>query len=105
MYLINHNNIKSKIKKRKYDENPQCFWNDREAQDTFTSFLVDLAIFVSSILSSSAHCERAFSRMGWIVANRRTDITSDNAEKRLTLCNQLPQKRRLLELCQEQKIE
>ena len=30
--------------------------------------------------------------MGRMVANRRAAITADNAEKRLTLCNQLPQK-------------
>ena len=91
--------------KEKYDEDPRCFWNDREARDTFPSFLVDVAIFVSSILSSSANCKRAFSRMGWIVANRRTVIAADNAEKLLTLCNQLSQKRQLLELCQERKIK
>ena len=91
--------------KKKYDEDPRCFWNDREARDTFPSFLVDVAIFVSSILSSSANCEPAFSRMGWMVANRRNAITVDNAEKHMALCNQLPQKRLLLELCQERKIK
>ena len=78
--------------KKKYDEDPRCFWNNREAPDTFPFFLFDVVILVSSILSSCANCERAFSRMGWMVANRRnaTGITADNAEKRLTLCNQLP---------------
>ena len=83
--------------KKKYDEDSRSFWNDCEARDTFTSFLVDVAIYVSSILSSSSNCERAFSRLEWMVANRRTAITADNAEKRMALCNQLPQKRRILD--------
>ena len=62
------------------------------------SFLVSVAIFNFSILSSSASCECVFSRVGWMVANRRAAITADNADKRQTLCNQLPQKRRLLEV-------
>ena len=70
----------------------------------FHRFLLALLYFFS-ILSSSARCERAFSRMGWMVANRRAAITADNADKRLALCNQLPQKRRLLELCRERKIK
>ena len=98
------NRLKNKTMKKKYDEDPRCFWNDREARDTSPLFLVSVAIFVFSILSSSASCERAFSRMGWMVANRRAAITADNADKRLALCNQLPQKRRLLELCREEKL-
>ena len=31
-------------------------------------------------------------------------ITADNAAKRLTISNQIPQKRRLLDLCDERKI-
>ena len=84
--------------KKKYDEDPRCFWNDREARNTFPSFLVSVAIFNFSILSSSASCECVFSRVGWMVANRRAAITADSADKRQTLCNQLPQKRRLLEV-------
>ena len=57
------------------------------------------------ILAASTNCERAFSRMGWMVSARRASITATNADKRLTLCNQLPQKRRLLELCRERKIK
>ena len=37
----------------------------------FTSFLVDVAISVSSISSSSAICEQAFRRIVWMVANIR----------------------------------
>ena len=58
------NRLKNKKMKKKYDEDPRCFWNDREARDTFPSFLVSVAIFVFFILSSSASCEQAFSRMG-----------------------------------------
>ena len=95
----------NKNKNKKYDEDPRCFWNDREARDTFPSFLVSIAIFVFSILSSSASCERSFSRMGLVVANGMASITADNADKRLTLCNQLSRKRWLLELCRERKIK
>ena len=91
--------------KKKYDEDPRCFWNDREARDTFPSFLVSIAILVFFILSSSASCERSFSRMGLVVANRMAAITVDNADKRQTLCNQLSRKRWLLELCRERKIK
>ena len=53
----------------------------------------------------SANCERAFRRMGWMISARRAAITATNADKRLTLCNQLPQKRRLLKECRERKIK
>ena len=91
--------------KKKYDADPRCFWNDPEVRDTFPPFLVSTAIFIFSILAASANCERAFSRMGWMIAARRAAITATNADKRLTLCNQLPQKRRLLEACEERKIK
>ena len=32
-------------------------------------------------------------------------IAADNADKRLTISNQIPQKRRLLDLCDERKIK
>ena len=99
------NRLKNKTLKKKYDEDLRCFWNGREARDTFPSFLVGTAIFVFSILSSSASCERSFNRMGLVVANRMSDITADTADKRLTLCNQLSRKRWLLELCRERKIK
>ena len=99
------NKLKNKNLKKKYDDDPRCFWNDADVRDTFPSFLVSTAIFIFSILSSSANCERAFSRMGWMVSDRRTAITANNADKRLTLCNQLPQKRRLLQVCKERKIK
>ena len=53
----------------------------------------------------SANCEQAFSRMGWIVPSRRAGITANHVDKRLTLCNQLPQKRRLLDVCETRKIK
>ena len=40
-----------------------------------------------------------------MVAARRAVITANNADKRLTLCNQLLQKRRLLEAYRERKIK
>ena len=110
-YEVDNSSRKNRLKNmkmnknKKYDKDPRCLWNDREAWDTFPSFLVSIAIFVFSILSSSASCERSFSRMGLVVANRMAAITADNADKRLTLCNQLYRKRWLLELCRERKIK
>ena len=99
------NQSKNKQLKKKYDADPRCFWNDPEVRDTFPSFLVSTAIFIFSILAASANCERQFSRMGWMISARRAGITASNADKRLTLCNQLPQKRRLLKECRERKIK
>ena len=65
------NQSKNKTLKKKYDANPRCFWNDLEVRDTFPSFLVSTVIFIFSILAASANCERAFSRMEWMVAARR----------------------------------
>ena len=68
-------------------------------------FLSSCAIFLFSIHSVSANCERSFSRMGWMISSRRAGITADNADKRLTISNQIPQKRRLLDLCDQRKIK
>ena len=91
--------------KADYDHDPRCFWNEKDVRAEFPAWFVTLSIFIFSIQSSSANCERSFSRMGWMVGSRRSGITADNTDKRLTLTNQLPQKRRLLELCSERKIK
>ena len=91
--------------KKKYDKDPRVFWNDSDIREEMPSFVVDFSIFIFSLLSSSANCERSFSRMGWMVSSRRAGITADNVDKRLTLCNQLPQKRRLLDLCEVRKTK
>ena len=57
-----------------------------------------LAHFVFSILAGSAGSEREFSRMGYLLSSRRTSYTPSNSNKRLTLANLLPQKRRLEEI-------
>ena len=71
----------------------------------FTSFLVSTVIFIFSVFAASANCERVFSRMSYMISSRRAGITADNADKRLTISNQIPQKRRLLDLCDERKIK
>ena len=49
--------------------------------------------------------EQPFSRMGWMVSARRTVITAKNDDKRIIRYNDLPQKRRLLEVVGERKIK
>ena len=92
-------------KNKKYDEDPRCFWNDREAQDTFTSFLVDVAISVSSISSSSANCEQAFRRIVWMVANIRTATYYSWQRWKAPDALQSTSSKVAPELCQEQKIK
>ena len=91
--------------KKKYDKDPRIFFIKSDVRDELPPFLVDFAIFIFSLQSSSANCERSFSRMGWMISSRRAGITASNADKRLTLCNQLPQKRRLLDVCETRKIK
>ena len=91
--------------KKKYDADPRVFFNQSDVRTELPSLLIDFAIFIFSLQSSSANCERSFSRMGWMISSRRAGITADNADKRLTLCNQLPQKRRLLDFCKSRKIK
>ena len=99
------NKLANKALKKKYDRDPRIYWSDKEVRKSIPSFLVDFAVFIFSLQSSSANCERAFSRMGWMISSRRAGITADNVDKRLTLCNQLPQKRRLLDVCETRKIK
>ena len=58
-----------------------------------------------AVKSSSANYERQFSRMVWMISKIRASITPANANMRLTVANQLPQKRRLLDLCDERKLK
>ena len=51
--------------------------------------------WVFSILAGSAGPEREFSRMGYLLTPRRSSYKSSNTNKRLTLANRIPQKRRL----------
>ena len=37
----------NKNKNKKYDEDPRCFWNDREARDTFRRFWLALLYLFS----------------------------------------------------------
>ena len=62
-------------------------------------------MFIFNQFAASANCERVFSRMGYMISSRRAGITADNADKRLTISNQSPQKRRLLDLYDERKIK
>ena len=67
--------------------------------------LVRCANFVHSIKSSSSDPEREFSRMGWMINKRRSAITAENANKRLTIGNLLPMKRKLSELLSSRKLQ
>ena len=53
--------------KKKYDEDPRCFWNDREARATFPSFLVDIAIlFPPFYLPLQIVSEHSVEWDGWL---------------------------------------
>jgi len=67
----------------------------RKSTTNLPSVLVQYATFVFSIHSSSANCEGEFSRQSWLMAPRRSSLTSTNRDKRLTCSKLIPQKRRL----------
>ena len=102
------NNILPAEKKRnkklvkKYTKDPRIYWNQTSNTSSFPSFLIATVMFIFSIFEASANCERGFSKMSYMISSRRAGITAD---KRLTISNQIPQKRRLLDLCDERKIK
>ena len=49
--------------KKKYDEDPRCFWNDREARDTFPSFL---SLFPPFYLPLQIVSEHSVEWDGWL---------------------------------------
>ena len=57
--------------------------------------LVSFACFIFSVSAGSAAPEREFSRMGYLLSKRRSRYTAVNTNKRLTLSNMIPQKRKL----------
>ena len=81
--------------KGKYDIDPRSFWNDPEHVALLDFDLVSFANFIMSISAGSANSEREFSRMGYLLGKRRTRYTAVNTNKRLTLSNMIPQKRKL----------
>ena len=99
------NREQNKQLKLRYDDDPRVFWNRTSTMAAFPDFFFKFSIFIFSVKSSSASCERTFSRMGWMVSGRRSSITSENVDKRLTLANQLPQRKRLLTMCDDRKIK
>ena len=58
-----------------------------------------------SISAWSAGPEREFSRMGYLLSSRRSRYTPSHTNKRLTLANLIPQKRRLERLLTVRKIK
>ena len=99
------NKRNNKKLKRKYDRDPREFWTSAEVRDGLPSFLVDFAIFIFSLVSSSANSDQVYSRMSWMIGSRRSGITASNADKRLTLSNQIPQKCRLMIECKTRNIK
>lgn len=63
------------------------------------------ANFVFSIKSFSVAPEREFSRMNWMVSERRSSITAENVDKRLTLGCILPLKRKLEIILKQRKVQ
>ena len=91
--------------KDEYDRNPRVFWSDETHSSVLGSDLVSFARYIFSILSSSAGPEREFSRMGYLVTKRRSRYTPANTNKRLTLANLIPQKRRLEDILSIRQIK
>ena len=91
--------------KAAYDSDPRLFWSDDTHSLNMGSKLVSFAGYIFSILAGSAGPEREFSRMGYLVSSRRSSYTPDNTNKRLTLANLLPQKRRLEDLLSSRKLK
>ena len=67
--------------------------------------LCSFATFIFSISAGSAGPEREFSRMGYMLSPRRSSYTASNTNKRLTLSNLLPQKRRFESDLAEKKVK
>lgn len=88
-----------------YDADPRVFWNDSDHSAVMGSTIRSFARYVFSILAGSAGPEREFSRMGYLLSSRRTSYTSSNTNKRLTLANQLPQKRRLEDILTTRRLK
>ena len=95
---------KNTMLKEKYDKDPRSFWTN-PATTRLDEYLVRTAYFVHSIRWASANAEREFSRMGWMISSGQSAITAEHAYQRLTMANQLPQKRRLEELMDEREIK
>ena len=77
---------------------PRVFWNNSDHAAVMGSYIRAFALFILSILAGSAGPEREFSRMGYLLSSEKTSYKASNTNKRLTLANLLPQKRRLEEI-------
>ena len=88
-----------------YKKNPRKFWCDNRLMSNLSPVIIKYDIFIFSIRSGSVKCESEFSRMGWMISARRSSITSSNANKRLTMGNLLPRKRRLEKEIKVRKIK
>ena len=91
--------------KAKYDLDPRVFWNDSAHSVLLSSSIRSFARYIFSILAGSAGPEREFSRMGYLLSSRRTRYTASNTNKRLTLANLLPQKRKLEILMKTRRLK
>lgn len=91
--------------KAKYDLDPRIFWTNAEHMSALDDQLISFAIYIFSIFSGSAGPEREFSRMGYLLSARRSRYTASNSNKRLTLANLIPQKRRLERVMAERKLK
>ena len=112
MNVLAHNDIKDQEPdhyndelKAEYDLDPRIFWTNAEHMSAMDDQLVSFAIYIFSIFSGSAGPEREFSRMGYLLSARRSRYTASNSDKRLTLANLIPQKRRLERVMAERKLK
>ena len=90
---------------KKYTKDPRIYWSQSSNTWSWLPFLISTVMFIFSQFAASANCERVFSRMVYMISSRKAGINADNADKRLTISNQIPRKRRLLDLCDERKIK
>ena len=99
------NRARNKRLLRKFTDDPYIFWKDSNHRQALPDCLVRCATFILSIKSSSVAPEREFSRVGWMVNKRRSSITAENTDKRLTIGNLLPMKRKLNEVIVSRKLQ
>ena len=92
--------------KLKFDNNPRSsFWLEDALTSSLDPALKEFAIFVFSVISSSAAPERSFSIMKHMISARRSRYTGDNTDMRLTTKSLLPAKRKLENLLEQRQIK
>ena len=93
------------ILKKEYDDNPMKYWGDATAVARYDKKLVEFSTWVYSVKSASASPERVFSQMKYLVSARRSSITAQNTDMRLTVASLLPLKRKLEDVMNSRSLK